>query len=152
VLKKPEGFTIVELLIAIVIVAYNGIKEKAQETSVTHDLGNIAKQVELYKIDLGRYPSTSDMQTLKIRVNKDAYGVNPTGATGFYCVDSSGSRFSIVTRVKSLMILKYSSIDGRTGVYSGSQTAPQLCTDSGVPSASYLAFTQNGQWNSWIDN
>jgi prepilin-type N-terminal cleavage/methylation domain-containing protein len=156
-----KGFTLIEVLVvitviavlaAITIVAYNGIQDRANETSVKVDISNIAKQVEYYKTDLGRYPSTTDITTLQIKVNKAAYGVNPTGATGFYCVNSDGSAFSIVTRVKSLMILQYNSITGQTSTYSGSQTAPQLCTDSGVTTVTYLAFTNNGVWNSWIAN
>ena len=160
-LAKTGGFTIVELLIVIVviailsviiIVAYNGIQNRANETSVTADLRNISKQVELHRINIGHYPSTTEIDSLKIKVNKSAYGVNPTGATGFYCVNSDGSKFSIVTRVKSQMVLMYNSDNGQTTAYSGSQTAPQLCTDSGVPTTTYLAFTNNGVWNSWIDN
>lgn len=160
-LVRGLGFTIVELIIvivvvavlaAIVIVAYNGIQNHANETSVTADLRNISKQVELHKINLGHYPSTTEIDTLKIKVNKAAYGVNPTGATGFYCVNSDGSKFSIVTRVKSQMVLMYNSDNGQTTAYSGSQTAPQLCTDSGVTTTTYLAFTTNGIWNSWISN
>jgi len=155
------GFTIVELLIVIVvvailaavtIVAYNGVQNRANEVSVTSDLRNISKQVELHRINIGHYPSTTEMDSLKIKVNKAAYGVNPTGATGFYCVNSDGSKFSIVTRVKSQMVLMYSSDIGQTTAYSGSQTAPQLCTDAGTPTTTYLAFTNNGVWNSWIDN
>lgn len=158
---RQKGFTLVEVLIVIsilavltviVIVAYNGVQDRANETSVKADINNIAKQVEYYKTSSGRYPSTATMSTLQIKVNKAAYGVNPTGATGFYCVDSTGSAFSIVTRVKSQFVVQYSSITGQTSAYSGSQTAPQLCTDSGVTTTTYLAFTTNGVWNSWIAN
>lgn len=159
--SRVTGFTIVELLIVIVviavlaaitIVAYNGIQNRANEVSVTADLRNISKQVELHRINIGHYPSITEIDSLKIKVNKAAYGVNPTGATGFYCVDADGSEFSIVTRVKSQMILMYNSEVGQAAPYSGSQTAPQLCTDAGVTTTTYLAFTNNGVWNSWIDN
>jgi prepilin-type N-terminal cleavage/methylation domain-containing protein len=116
--SRALGFSLVELLIVIVviailaaitIVAYNGIQNRANEVSVTADLRNISKQVELHRINIGHYPSITEIDTLKIKVNKAAYGVNPTGATGFYCVDSNGSEFSIVTRVKSQMVLMYNS-------------------------------------------
>ena len=154
-----KGFTLVELLIVIVvigilaaitIVAYNGVQDRANETSVEVDLKNIAKQVEIYKTSLGKYPSTAQITALKVKVNKQAYGVNPVGATGFYCISNDQMEFSIVTRVKSQMILKYNSEDGVLSEYSGSQNAPQLCTDSGVLNASYLNFTNNGLWENWI--
>ena len=62
--KKP-GFTIVELLIVIVviailaaisIVAYNGIQARARDNIRYQDAKNIMKALELYKIDNGNYP------------------------------------------------------------------------------------------------
>lgn len=55
-----RGFTIVELLIVIVvigilaaitIVAFNGVQNKAYDTSVQSNLSALAKKMELYKVD-----------------------------------------------------------------------------------------------------
>jgi len=161
--RKHGGFTIVELLVvivvigilaAIIVISFNGITSKSQEISVKHDMKNIAKQVEVYKIDGGRYPTSTQLQDLGIKVNKPTYGVNPTGATIFYCVDNAGTAFSIVARVKSNTLTQYLSSTGQTSTYSGSATAPQLCLDSGVPgttsTVSYTAFTEDGAWYDWV--
>tara|TARA_B100000678_G_C18005389_1_gene420546 strand:+ start:141 stop:641 length:501 start_codon:yes stop_codon:yes gene_type:complete len=58
--RKQTGFTIVELLIVIVviailaaitIVAYNGIQERARDTQRLTDLSNIEKAIRLYAAD-----------------------------------------------------------------------------------------------------
>ena len=63
--KSMRGFTIVELLIVIVviailaaisIVAYTGIQQRARDSERKADLAAIAKAVELYKADNGHYP------------------------------------------------------------------------------------------------
>lgn len=65
--QKESGFTIVELLIVIVviailaaitIVAYSGIQEKAKFSKVQQDLKSMQKLIELYKGENGSYPTT----------------------------------------------------------------------------------------------
>ena len=65
VAKKQAGFTIVELLIVIVviailatisIVAYNGIQNRSHDTAVQSDVSNFAKQIMLYQAEHGAYP------------------------------------------------------------------------------------------------
>lgn len=60
------GFTIVELLIVIVvigilaaitIVAFNGVQARAHNAKRVSDLAGIAKAIELYRADNGRYPA-----------------------------------------------------------------------------------------------
>ena len=64
-----RGFTIVELLIVIVviavlaaisIVAYNGIQSRAQLSSAQSTTSTVAKKVELFKVDNGVYPNSID--------------------------------------------------------------------------------------------
>ena len=63
--RKNHGFTIVELLIAIVIigvlaslvvVAFNGAQQRARDNIRIHDLKQLQKLVNLYYADNGVYP------------------------------------------------------------------------------------------------
>ena len=65
--RKHQGFTIVELLVVIVviailaaitIIAYNGIKQRATVASLSSDLENAAKRLKLDQVDLAAYPAT----------------------------------------------------------------------------------------------
>ena len=67
--QTNTGFTIVELLIVIVviailaaitIVAYNGIQARARDTARIEKVTAIAKAIELYQADNGRYPPIQD--------------------------------------------------------------------------------------------
>lgn len=68
IVKRNEnrGFTIVELLIVIVviailaaisIVAYNGIQQRARISTAQAELNALSKQTALFQVDNGRYPS-----------------------------------------------------------------------------------------------
>ena len=66
--KTSFGFTIVELLIVIVvigilaaitIVSFNGVTSKANVSKSQSDLKNMQKLIEMYKVDNGTYPNTS---------------------------------------------------------------------------------------------
>lgn len=65
--QKQKGFTIVELLIVIVViailaaitvVAYNGIQARANFSSYQSDLTNTVKLIESYNAVNGSYPTT----------------------------------------------------------------------------------------------
>lgn len=65
--KNTTGFTIVELLITIVviailaaisIVAYNGIQQRVRDTQRLHDVRQIRSSLEAFRAIHGRYPTT----------------------------------------------------------------------------------------------
>jgi prepilin-type N-terminal cleavage/methylation domain-containing protein len=67
--KRQSAFTIVELLIVIVviailatisIVAYSGIQARARDSVRIAKIKDMAKAIELYRIDNGRYPPILD--------------------------------------------------------------------------------------------
>lgn len=65
--KDVSGFTIVELLIVIVVIAilasvtvasFNGVSTRAKASVAKSDLVTLAKQMEFFKAERGVYPST----------------------------------------------------------------------------------------------
>ena len=102
---KTSGFTIVELLIVIVVIAilaaitivsYNGIQSRAREATVQSDLENAAKQLEIYKLTLSgaeNYPVNLSTAALKASANTAyAYSYNATSDT--YCLTATNSGIS----------------------------------------------------------
>ena len=71
-MRKQHGFTIVELLIVIVviailaaisIVAYNGIQQRAHNTQLIAAAKSYKQAILIYKIDNGEYPPSSIINT-----------------------------------------------------------------------------------------
>ena len=66
--KRQSGFTIVELLIviiviailaAITVVAYNGIQDRARASKAESDIASVQRLVEAYNAVNGKYPMTT---------------------------------------------------------------------------------------------
>lgn len=100
-----SGFTIVELLIviiiigilaALVIVGYNGIVSRANDTSVQADLRNISLKSEQFYVNKGYYPITAaDITTLGLKVSKASYQTNSAAPNNLvYCFTANGSSYS----------------------------------------------------------
>ncbi|AHB42463.1 fimbrial protein pilin [Candidatus Saccharibacteria bacterium RAAC3_TM7_1] len=66
-----RGFTIVELLIVIVVIAiltavtsvtYNGVQSRARDAERQQDMLSVQKVLEMYYIDNGFFPNTVDIR------------------------------------------------------------------------------------------
>ena len=100
--SKQRGFTIVELLIvvvviailaAITIVAYNGISTRAVESGLKSDLSNGAKQIQLFKTTSGSYPgSTAEVNDGKGMKNSQNTALTYAGQPQTYCLSASSTR------------------------------------------------------------
>jgi len=67
--QRQRGFTIVELLIVIVVIAiltaiaiitYNGVQQRARNAVILNDLDQLRKVLETYNAENGQYPATTN--------------------------------------------------------------------------------------------
>jgi general secretion pathway protein G len=121
--KKQKGFTLVELMIVIIILAvltgiaipsYLALRNRAREQATRAEMQNIATAIAIYEADHEEFP-TGDIDALKAALEADdesdtgAYMVNvPTAdawaesytysldATGSYTLTSTGGGDDIV--------------------------------------------------------
>jgi len=91
--KHQYGFTIVELLIVIVviailaaisIVAYNGVQQRGRDSQRKADLQAISKAVELFYVDNGRYPMGGTSWCTQISNTANGYKSGFQGAIAPY--------------------------------------------------------------------
>ena len=91
---KRAGFTLVELLIAIVIVAilasiavsrYINLRDKSRVAAATYDLDLVRKLLAYYATDYGRYPSSAatyaELQDQMVDPTGQIYGKCPLSYT-----------------------------------------------------------------------
>lgn len=112
--KSTSGFTIVELLVVIVvigilaaitIVSYNGVQRRARIATAQTDLVNLAKRLELFKVDNGAYPSVVVSPTYSMddmaavlkdaKLYVDTRGLAARKKSFIYCVDSTFNNYII---------------------------------------------------------
>lgn len=102
--KTKSGFTIVELLIvivvigvlaAIVIVAYNGIQNRARAAALTADLRQAADKLTLYYFDNSLYPTTlAAAGVTEGSGSTFQYAYNNSASPPTYCVTGTNGSIS----------------------------------------------------------
>ena len=95
------GFTIVELLIVIVIiailatisiVAYNGIQSRAKASEASYALAQAKKKLELYRVDNGSYPTSGNLASAGVTDKDVSYEYTSDGNT--YCITGTAGSVS----------------------------------------------------------
>jgi len=126
---SSNGFTIVELLIvivviailaAIVLVSYNGVRQRASDSAVRAAIAQMVRNVGIYNVDNSRYPG--DINSFP----KDTtltYQYTYTDASNAYCMSVS-SKYSEYYVTSSDSSLKSGVCSGHTS-YVGGGPAPQ---------------------------
>lgn len=167
--NKNSGFTIVELLIVVVviailsalaIVAYNGVQNRANDAAIQSDLANIAKKVKLYHAEYGVYPAGSaQLASLGLRVSKSSYGNHFFNGTGYYNLvycrvpAVNPTQFALIAFGKSGKNYQYNS-NGQLIEYPGAPAGSAVaCAAAGVtlPLGSERDwFYDNGNWQSFV--
>lgn len=160
--KKTTGFTIVELLIVIVviailaaisIVAYNGIQNRAYDTTVQSDLTNFAKAMEIVKINNNdTYPDGSEFsKSMGFTFTREAYMGDDQGSTLRYCRNAGTNNYIMYARSKSGNYFKYQNTSGvsAAGPASGWAVCYFVIGEWSMnPSAN--GFTPYG-WSNWVN-
>lgn len=171
-INKQIGFTIVELLIvvvviailaSIVIVSYSGIRNRANDTVVQSDISNMAKKLQLYYLDNGTYPDTNfEPQVSKAlegyRASQGAYVTSGTNVNLIYCTNlSEKNQFAVVGWSKS-STTKGFYITNSTGVrdfnYPISTGGATVCENAGIPANRAWMWmydvNTSGGWRSFV--
>jgi prepilin-type N-terminal cleavage/methylation domain-containing protein len=127
--KRKKGFTLIEMLIVITIIALlaslilvgmGGARQKARDARRIADLHNVQNALELYFSQNGRYPASSDWNTLVTTLTGAGIGVSqvpkdPLNNTTYYYrygADTNGTDYVLGAQLEQCDIALKSDIDG----------------------------------------
>ena len=172
--KYKQGFTIVELLIVIVViailaaitmVAYNGIQDRAYDTTLKADISNNVKQIELYAAENGEYPkggssyasiTSAPAPGLQFKVTKSAYDATSSNLSYCYGVLGGKTTWAISAKSKSGNVFLYRSGEGLIDKGKVGHYTTYACTgmDTGYTySYGYYNSTGSVVWlDKWINH
>lgn len=162
-MRKQTGFTIVELLIVIVvigilaaitIVAYNGIQNRANDTTVQSDVRNFAGKIMEYQAINGDYPvgrSTNgpgvpgSNMTFKVSI-----GSYTTSKHNFvYCTNAAHDQFVVAAESKSGKRFSYTSTSGLGAYDQDWGGVVDVCSNAGYSAGQSYSYGYNHSSETW---
>lgn len=155
--SAKSGFTIVELLIVIVVIAilaaitivsYGGIQSRATNVAVQSDISNIAQKMQLYYTDKGSYPDANSeaevMAALEgFKASRSSYVTSGTNVNLAYCTNApTRSQFAIIgwSKGSSTKGFYITSNDGVRDFNYAIATGGTICSNAGI------SATQSWMW------
>ncbi|HEX7484087.1 MAG TPA: prepilin-type N-terminal cleavage/methylation domain-containing protein [Candidatus Saccharimonadales bacterium] len=167
--KTQQGFTIVELLIVIVviailaaitIVAYNGIQNRAADSAVKTDLRNVATKLATFNVDNGRYPTAAQLDSIDFKLSNSSYAISPATVMNFtYCYDhiSTPTSYTVLAMSKSGNIF-YIGSSSPIATYPASWTGNTGTNCTNISAGLTLNYngylstdTTTGPWRAWTE-
>ena len=167
--RRPHGFTIVELLIVIIVVAilaaisiaaYTNVQNRTHDSVIKSDLSQFAKKIQLDAVERGSYipGGSADGDIARFpgftfSPTKNSY-LQGAGSNLSYCtgIDSSGEAvFQIQARSKSGQSFRYSSKLGIQALGSVPTSAGAACSDLTSTSFSYGYYDVLDRWWDWTN-
>ncbi len=160
--RNSPGFTIVELLIVIVviailaaitIVAYNGISDRARDVVLQSETSSFAKVIESDKVVTGTYPASASAANGGRGLNSGSgstVGYNVDGGGTAFCVQVSASGNSYFATQTSLVPTE-GVCAGVVGLASvGGGTLMQTITDANCPTSRTRAADARDGRTYWV--
>lgn len=174
---KHQGFTIVELLIVVVViailaavsmVAYTNIQNRAYDSAIQNDLSEFAKKIKLVAVDAGSYPAGGATRSGGVSTGNSVvfpgFTFSPTKTAYlttvdnlYYCTGtetiSGQSIFRVFARSKSGNVFGYSSNGEVYALGNVGLGLNPVCQGMNDPHTwAYGHYSVNGTWWTWISD
>ena len=159
-----SGFTIVELLIVIVviailaaitIVAYNGIQARANDSAVQSNLRQISQQLSIFYVDNSQYPGGGSLSSGNPRLQFSKASYQTSNNAVIYCRSSDGSQMAVIGKSQSGTTYYVTGTEPKVRVFGSSFPNGMAvdCPNAGLTdySTTIWIHTSASGWVSWVN-